>query len=300
MDAWTPVLRFSRQERLPVAYCEDERLEPFPELADRLRLVLLRQGTGVVELGGRSFPLTAPGLLCLHEREPAGLRAALNWRAESLRFHPAYINGELDFDRIRNGAGEPSATLRQDIHLFRPFVRREDGSTGCLDVPPLLLGRLERLFASVRDELAGQAHRAWSCRARAGFLELLFAVSRLHEEPGPAPLPGPPSDLAARVLLHLGTHYGEKVSVPELCRRFGTNRTTLQARFREATGQPVMAYLIALRVKLATLMLRDTSLPVEEIAGRLGFSDSTHLGKAMTRLTGLPPSGHRRAKAVRI
>ena len=78
-----------------------------------------------------------------------------------------------------------------------------------------------------------------------------------------------------------------------MAQRFHTNRTTLTERFGLVTGQPVLSYLIRLRVRLASLMLRDTMLPVSEVMTRVGFTDSTHFGRTFRKHLGCTPSEYR-------
>jgi AraC family L-rhamnose operon regulatory protein RhaS len=95
------------------------------------------------------------------------------------------------------------------------------------------------------------------------------------------------------IVLYLHTHYQEKITLDRLARTFHTNRTTLAERFREAAGVSVMAYLIRLRVQLAALMLRDTSLSVAEVGERVGFKDTSHFGRTFRDHIGCSPTEYR-------
>lgn len=96
-----------------------------------------------------------------------------------------------------------------------------------------------------------------------------------------------------RIVLYLQMNYQKRITIDTLTREFHINRTTLTQRFSKVTGVSVMAYLINLRVRLAALMLRDTSLPVTEIMTRVGFNDMTYFGRVFRKHTGLTPSNYR-------
>jgi AraC family L-rhamnose operon regulatory protein RhaS len=96
-----------------------------------------------------------------------------------------------------------------------------------------------------------------------------------------------------RIILYLHAHYHEKITIPALTRAFHTNRTTLTERFRRATKMPIMAYLAHLRMRQASLLLRDTVLPVSEVMLRVGYQDSTHFWRTFRKHIGLSPSEYR-------
>ncbi len=150
-------------------------------------------------------------------------------------------------------------------------------------------------FDSARNEVEEQSHRTWSCCARSYFLELLFILARIYEAPESKVcnnIDGS-SALVTNVLLYISSNYDKRITISQICSTFNTNKTTLQKQFKLATGQSVIAYLAALRVKLATLMLKDTSITIPHIADRLGFSDSTHFNKTFQKLTGYSPGRYR-------
>jgi AraC family L-rhamnose operon regulatory protein RhaS len=141
-----------------------------------------------------------------------------------------------------------------------------------------------------------QKDKGWPCRSRSFFLELLFLAERLFSAPieiEESTLTGASGDVAD-IILYLHTHYHRRITIEELTRTFHINRTTLIERFREATGLPVITYLIQLRVRLAALMLRDTELSITEILHRVGFSDHTHFGRTFRKHTGYSPSEYRK------
>ncbi len=271
-----------------------EVFSPEIGVGTRFRLVLVESGAGIVRLGERRESFIAPGLFCLNEADAPELVQSLELQAQALYFHPAAINSVFNFDNVRCGEGF-SVTEGQDLHCLVPFVQRNPGYAGQLHIGPASAKRISLLFSAVSRELAEQRDGTWPCRSRSFFLEALFLVERVFS----IPLAGEESTLAESlddvdpVILHLHTHYQEKVTISDLVRLFHTNRTTLEQRFREATGLPVMSYLTQLRVRLAALMLRDTELPISEVMWRVGFKDGTHFGRTFRKHTTQSPSEYR-------
>ena len=283
-------------KKIPIAFNPDEKFEPIPGLNERLRVVLVQSGTGIVRMGDKRISVLAPAALCINETEMVRLEDSIGWKAQAFYFHPAYINAMLSFDKIRGIEHESLITGRQDAFLCKPFITRGGNYSGLLHPDTHTFNRLLALFDSVRREIEEQSHRFWSCRARSFFIEVLFALVTVHDTPQPVSdsIIEHSSELADQVILYLNSNYGEKITISGLCSRFGTNRTTLQAEFRNAANQSVMDYLINLRVKLAALMLKDTSLTVTEISERLGFSDNAHFTKTFRSRTGSSPAQYRK------
>ena len=97
---------------------------------------------------------------------------------------------------------------------------------------------------------------------------------------------GEDSDLYP-VLLYLHTRYQEKVTIEMLCEEFHTNRTSLQQKFSRITGKNIKEYLQDLRLRLSSMMLRDTTVPIQDIAERTGYGDLNQFSRMFRQKTGL-------------
>nr|WP_314490972.1 AraC family transcriptional regulator [uncultured Pseudomonas sp.] len=69
----------------------------------------------------------------------------------------------------------------------------------------------------------------------------------------------------------------------------------LHQQFRRSFDQSPQAWLTALRLNEARRWLRDTSLPIADIALRAGFSDQASLTRAMQRVNATTPAMYRRS-----
>jgi AraC family L-rhamnose operon regulatory protein RhaS len=85
-----------------------------------------------------------------------------------------------------------------------------------------------------------------------------------------------------------------------LCERFAINRTSLNELFRKQTGQPIIQYLIALRIRFACVLLRDTTLPIKEVVARTGFSDVINFNRTFKKRTARTPVAYRREFNVMV
>jgi len=86
-------------------------------------------------------------------------------------------------------------------------------------------------------------------------------------------------------------------TVDELAKEAAISRAALAKRFVELVGQSPIHYLAGWRMHLARNLLRDSTLGVGEIAGRVGYDSEAAFNRAFRRLVGAPPATWRHAKA---
>lgn len=101
------------------------------------------------------------------------------------------------------------------------------------------------------------------------------------------------ANIARKILLYLHADYEKKLTLKHLTEVFHINRTTLTEEFQRATNSSIIDYLIKLRVHTASIMIKNTDLPINEIMYRNGFNDNTHFGRMFKKHTGYSPSDYR-------
>jgi len=82
------------------------------------------------------------------------------------------------------------------------------------------------------------------------------------------------------------------IRIERIARALGCSRQTLYRRLK-AEGLTFAQLLDDLRRRQALKLVRDASLPVKEIAWRLGFSDPAAFSRAFKRWTGKSPQAFR-------
>jgi AraC family L-rhamnose operon regulatory protein RhaS len=274
-----------------------EIFDPQLGVGTHFRLILVESGTGILRINDQHIVFNAPVLICLNEQETLSLEQNVNIKATALYFHPGVINDAFSFEKIREDYTSFTPTDWQDRIWLDPFINRSANQSGLLNLGPVTANQITQQIAYTARELNQQRDIFWPCRSRSYFLELLFTIDRLYREPELTEM-GVLSQLEnqkeiGEVLLYLHTHYQEKINLNELARQFHTNRTTLTRQFRTVTGQSVMNYLVNLRIHLASLMLRNTTVPVAEVMQRVGFMDDTHFTRTFRKHINTTPSEYR-------
>lgn len=270
-------------------------LSTLPKTGNRLRFILVCRGAGIAHIHGQRVGFTAPIVFCLNEREDFVLDHAVDLETRMIFFHPEFINAAFTLENIYGPDDEFRWSERSDRAWLSPFVDRDSNYHGYLTTGTATARRLTTLWEAISKELIEQNDHFWACRSRSFFLELLFLVARVYNNPNASdtvPLSGEPTEIDT-VILYLHSNYRQKMTIAELTKAFNMNRTALNAKFTKVTGLSIMSYLIKLRINLAAVLLRDTTLPMDEIIDRTGFNDISHFHRMFKKHMGDTPSAYR-------
>ncbi len=88
--------------------------------------------------------------------------------------------------------------------------------------------------------------------------------------------------------------------IPRLARVSGVSEAHFARSFKEAFGVPPHRYLLTRRIERATSLLRETELPITEIAFQTGWGSLGTFGRTFRDITGESPGTMRtRERAAR-
>src|SRR5436305_8838290 len=87
--------------------------------------------------------------------------------------------------------------------------------------------------------------------------------------------------------------YPDELELDDVARRLATSRRQLQRAFAEAGDTTFRTHLAHVRMRKALEMLREGSLPVREVAARVGYRQAAQFAKTFRRHHGRPPSTFR-------
>ncbi|MEM6458844.1 MAG: AraC family transcriptional regulator [Planctomycetota bacterium] len=111
-----------------------------------------------------------------------------------------------------------------------------------------------------------------------------FAEDRLGREM-------PPADRAVRQLLRLPYR---PWSLKQLAAEHGISREHLSRRFAQRVGRPAQPWLNEARRRRALALLRQTRLPLAEVARQAGYANAHSFARHVRHATGLSPTAYRR------
>ncbi|GHE52079.1 AraC family transcriptional regulator [Camelimonas fluminis] len=279
--------------------------EKFVELTDGRRHVWLELG-----LRSRFLMLGLFGVAVMTSRT---LRSAMETAGRLAWLHHSLALYDL---RIENGVCTLRMRLDQTPPHLREFTALRDApaTTDLLNMIwggrfPFLgieLTARDRIFTQVRKPDAmvvsvGEPGSTWTWPAELLDQKLPAADRRSHELSlrqadqllQRALATNEDNDLAARISRLLQS--GEPgLSLPDAATRLGMSARTLQRRLTEA-GVSYRQLQAQERINGARRLLRETSLPVAEIAWRLGYTETSAFNHSFRRTCGMSPRAWRKS-----
>ncbi|MEE4024487.1 helix-turn-helix domain-containing protein [Gordonia sp. PKS22-38] len=231
-----------------------------PEVLKTLNTVVDNGGRVLTVCSG-AFAAAAAGLL-------DGRRCTTHWRfgAELARMYPkAIVDTDVLF--VDDGPITTSAGTAAGIDAALHLVREEFG--------PEVANKIARRMVVPPHRDGGQRQ----------FVE--------------APIPACESDGFAAVLDWMVEHLDSDITVDELADRMHMSTRTFARRFVDEVGVSPHRWLTEQRVLHARRLLETTTLPVEDVAARVGFASATLLRHHFNIAVGVTPTAYRRRFAAR-
>jgi len=95
---------------------------------------------------------------------------------------------------------------------------------------------------------------------------------------------------------HIDRHAAHPLQVADLARLAGLSNARFHTRFLAETGLTPMDYVRARRLQLGRQLLLDSTLPVGDIAERVGYASQSAFTAALSREFGVTPRALRRTR----
>ncbi|WP_017580228.1 GlxA family transcriptional regulator [Nocardiopsis valliformis] len=216
----------------------------------------IRPGTRVVSICTGAFVLAAAGWL-------DGRPATTHWSLTEV-FRSWFPKVDLDPDVLFVDDGDllTSAGAASGVDVCLHLVRSDHGSE--------LANRVARICVVPPWRDGGQAQ----------YIEQ------------PVPQEGREGTAAARAWAM--EHLGEPITLNDLAEHAHMSLRTFIRRFNDEVGVSPGRWLIQQRVLRARHLLESTDLPVDEIAGQVGFATGTSLRQHLRAVIGVSPITYRR------
>lgn len=224
-----------------------------------------------------------------------------------------YTVGESQYiiqegDIVAIGAGvlhDEDARLTADTTMVAVGLRQvrliglPDGAlVDAATCPVLSLGDSFPVFRSVLDTIHsllndnGEQYAETCQFLMAGLVSLLVRLYQ-HNAESDAPS-GKGEQFVGRIRQYIEAHYSETISLPSVSRALHINPYYLAHIFKEHTGYSPMQYVIRLRIGKAQGLLMYTDYPITQIAGMVGYDNSSHFNAMFTKYIGMSPGKYRK------
>lgn len=212
--------------------------------------------TRIVSICTGAFVLAAAGML-------AGRRATTHWRLAGL-FRRMFPDVDLDADVlfVDEGSLLTSAGAASGVDVCLHLVRKDHGSA--------LANRVARTCVVPPWRDGGQAQ----------YIE--------------QPVPEPAATSTAATRYWALERLGEPLTLAELAGHARMSPRTFARRFGDEVGMSPGRWIVQQRVVRARQLLESSDLPVDRIAGEVGFATGASLRQHLHAAIGVSPQAYRR------
>ena len=110
----------------------------------------------------------------------------------------------------------------------------------------------------------------------------IFKGQKLHED-----------EEIVKVQEFIENNYQEKISVDELCNKFGIGRRTFERRFKKATNNSIVEYMQRVKIEAAKRQLENGRKTVSEVMYEVGYTDTKAFRDLFKKITSMSPVDYR-------
>ena len=89
------------------------------------------------------------------------------------------------------------------------------------------------------------------------------------------------------------SNFSEKITVDQLCDKFGVGRRTFERRFKAATYNSVIEYMQRVKVEAAKKQLELGRKTINEVMFGVGYTDTKAFREVFKKVTGMSPIDYR-------
>lgn len=160
--------------------------------------------------------------------------------------------------------------------LLRTAVRKSN-------VPPILIHRTSEKFAvKLENKTRLVELQQLQNEMIEEYCELVVSNSLAHY-----------SKTTQDVIGYIMTYFNKRIDINELATLNFTHPSHLSRKFKQETNLTITAYQQKIRMHEAKYLLKNESLPIEEIAWMVGYEDSSYFTRVFKQAIGYSPSQFR-------
>ncbi len=246
---------------------------------EQFEMKLILSGSVEIFCGTELFVASAGDIVIINPYEPHGMRLCND---EELSYYLLMLSPDFQFS--------PSLTKRySELFEGKFFFKRV--LSNCKEA--------NDAFTALFDELIDQPPE-YELRAESYISLLYVSLLRYAKSDGTAEEHANLREYGERIrsaLNHIYFHYMDEITVPELAKMCHMSVYHFCRIFKNVIGCTAVAYINALRLNKATLLLTTTKMSVGEIAAAVGFPDVFYFSRRFKTEKGMSPTEYRTMKS---
>jgi AraC family transcriptional regulator of arabinose operon len=157
------------------------------------------------------------------------------------------------------------------------------------------LPEIDRMIWKMLVECKEQ-HLGYEAYVKSSLTKLLVQIRRqdLQKVDNPQQFAHPMHKRISEIVAFLNRNYREKISLTQVAHQFHISPYYLCRIFNKLTGFHFREYLLAVRVKEAQMLLRESEDKIITIAQNVGFEHVTHFNTTFKKMLGITPLKYRK------
>lgn len=93
-----------------------------------------------------------------------------------------------------------------------------------------------------------------------------------------------------KTFIYIKNHLSQNLTLDTIAHAIGYHKSYLTSQFKKLTGKSVMQLVCSLRISKSMQLLRETNLPIEQIANQVGFSNYSQMFYSFKKHVGISPT----------
>ncbi len=129
----------------------------------------------------------------------------------------------------------------------------------------------------------------WLSNILTRFTDCVFNLSEIRHK-----------DVIFQAITYIRHHYTQHISLDDVAKHVHLNASYLSRVFKEEMQTNFVTYVNNLRVETGKKLLLDSTVPLLEVAGMVGFDEQSYFTKVFKKITGITPGKFRESRGISI
>jgi two-component system, response regulator YesN len=127
----------------------------------------------------------------------------------------------------------------------------------------------------------------WLSKIMVRFADLVFSLKSIKH-----------TDVIYKAVHYMNTHLDEKIILDDVAAEILLSPAYFSKIFKEQTNDNFTHYLNKIRIEKSKSLLRNTNIPLVDIAGMVGYEDQSYFSKVFKKITGSTPGKYRDTRGL--
>jgi AraC-like DNA-binding protein len=157
---------------------------------------------------------------------------------------------------------------------------------------------VSELFSSDMDaiiDLAYHRPQAYEYQVVSGYMKMLRQIYRIYQHTNPNDTFSRDTDLDSirEMMAYIGENYQDQITVDQIAAAGNMSRSKCTRMFRQYLQESPIEHVQKFRLERSRQLLKNTDLPISEIAMRCGFNQQSYFNRLFVRTFGMTPKEFR-------